>query len=109
MIPCLLCPSPAEQDALCVPCGAKLWAAREWETNAANARALLNAKEPLGGADTPRWMAVAIMQHDWQRSDFLARLEAAKAARLRKEGACAECERILSRDPHKENCSKGMI
>jgi hypothetical protein len=54
-------------------------------------------------------MAVAIMQHDWQRSDFLARLEAAKAARLRKEGACAECERILSRDPHKENCSKGMI
>jgi hypothetical protein len=28
---CLLCPSPAVADSLCVPCGAKLWAAKEWE------------------------------------------------------------------------------
>jgi hypothetical protein len=27
---CLLCPSPAVQDCLCVPCGAKLWAAEVW-------------------------------------------------------------------------------
>ena len=31
MITCLLCPSPAVADCLCVVCGAKVWAAQLWE------------------------------------------------------------------------------
>ncbi len=30
---CLLCPSPAVADSLCVSCGAKLWAAEKWRDN----------------------------------------------------------------------------
>jgi hypothetical protein len=31
MTTCLLCPSPAVADLLCVPCGAKLWACQKWQ------------------------------------------------------------------------------
>jgi hypothetical protein len=30
---CLLCPSPAVADLLCVPCGAKLWACQKWQSD----------------------------------------------------------------------------
>ena len=107
MSPCLLCPSPAVADELCVPCGAKLWAAE-------NIIAMLDngglpdkpdpSREPERAAAMAHFGGAADLA-----DDFLARIEAAKVARLRKEGACPECERITPRDPHKENCSKGII
>ena len=50
MIPCLLCPAVAVQDALCVPCGAKLWAAESWTKNEENARRYQNAVKAMEAA-----------------------------------------------------------
>lgn len=113
MTHCLLCPSPAVADALCVPCGARLWAALTI--------ALRSRETRPEGIKLGDWMALReqAMESFWPSSDsapnfsaasgFITRLEAAKAARLRKEGACPECERTTPRDPHKTNCSKGVI
>ena len=81
MTPCLLCPSPAVADALCVPCGAKLRAATDWQRDPVDPLKLLF---PRTGE---RAKAIFEINTLSKASDFLARLEAAKAERLRKEGA----------------------
>lgn len=111
---CLLCPAPAVADALCVPCGAKLWAAEEWQKDPTLAAwHEYCAQYPVGNADVDlpkeRRDALCEISTPSKASDFLAHLEAKKAARLADRRICHECERITSRDPHKPNCSKGTI
>ena len=77
---CLLCPAAAVQDALCVPCGAKLWAAKEWEERPADAQALcILGNAPPGLKD--RWIAVALMRSSSARLGFFAALESCRLQR----------------------------
>jgi hypothetical protein len=47
---CLLCLSAAIADALCVPCGAKLWAAESWAKRPEYARSYQNAAKAVDAA-----------------------------------------------------------
>ena len=110
MTTCLLCPAVAVQDALCVPCGAKLWAALEVSKR--------KAEKTPNGIKLGEWYRArtAAMEALWEgcdeepnysmASDFLVLLEAAKAKRLADQRACAGCDRIVPRDEHKENCGR---
>jgi hypothetical protein len=80
MTTCLLCSSPAVADGLCVPCGAKLWAARLWQCDMSAARARVNGARASAHVDT-REAAVCEIDGPLQASTFLAEYESAKAAR----------------------------
>lgn len=80
---CLLCPSPAVADCLCVACGAKLWAAKEWEERPDAAAQLVAAVRPPKN-QLARWLAIVLMRSEWQRVAFRSDLEAAKAKRAAK-------------------------
>jgi hypothetical protein len=95
---CLLCDLPAVADLLCVPCGAKLWAAemialldvaaqapKEWQE--ARAKAL----QELGG---PAGARLFLLLHSIARSNHVA-----------KSQGCVECGELVPRDDHKPTCS----
>lgn len=88
---CLLCPSPAVADCLCVPCGAKLWAARLWNEDPHAAAECLRtpppAKTKWGTIFTEHTMALADMVNGERAAVFLTRLESAKAERAAKGGS----------------------
>jgi hypothetical protein len=94
---CLLCLSPAVADGLCVPCGARLWAAELWRDDYAEALDL-QATIIAAGVVPPRHIerAKALVEHVPTRRAaeiFLGRLDAARAERKRAEDA-----RIARRD-----------
>jgi hypothetical protein len=85
MTPCLLCPSPVVADGLCVPCGAKKWAARFWISDpgaatlaARHAASKVDASPP---AEWYRTKALQALPTQVAALAFLARLEAARKAR----------------------------
>jgi threonine/homoserine efflux transporter RhtA len=79
---CLLCPSAAVADLLCVPCGAKLWAAQLWEKNPlAFAAGVRIAALPFKNEDTvalERTAALRVITTPREAHGYLASLEAAK-------------------------------
>lgn len=84
---CLLCPSPAVADGLCVADGARLWAARLWCDDydmavrvANNMRLLRTIRD-----NSPRAMAFSHVPDCITARAFLARLDAARAERRRAE------------------------
>lgn len=115
---CLLCPAVAVADSLCVPCGAKLWAAKEWHSRPTHMQTLLFVEGmecavcrgectcPLPNGFEERARAIQEINTPSQASDFLAHLEARKALRLRESSVCSGCERIVPRDNHKEDCRR---
>jgi hypothetical protein len=96
---CLLCESPAVADCLCVPCGAKLWAALTV--------AQRKAEKTPSGTQYGDWYRErsAAMEALWEgcedepdynkASAFLSRLEAARAARAALTPTCPECGRMV--------------
>jgi hypothetical protein len=85
MTPCLLCPSPVVADGLCVPCGAKLWAAQEIQKDPSVARELGGGRVVSNGPGAPAWQSR--LDALWELSTpqaaraFLDKLEAARKAR----------------------------
>lgn len=97
MTTCLLCPSEAVADGLCVADGARLWAANEWSADvdfARDTRDIVLAARFVPPEHVHRARAIA---EDINTPDkavaFLSRLDAARAERKR-----AEDERIRRRD-----------
>ncbi len=105
-VTCLLCPSPAVADALCVPCGAKLWAAKEWLYGAPDTFLRIAGKLAAGTLAPERVAALDCITSGAEAMDFLVSLEAAKALRLAQTKSCPECGRMVPRDEHKENCGR---
>ena len=89
MITCLLCPAAAVADALCVPCGAKLAAAKLWEKNPIAFKAAVRLAElPLetfAVVHRERMAALRIITTEREAPGFLAALESARAKRLADE------------------------
>jgi hypothetical protein len=84
MTTCLLCPSPPIADLLCVPCGAKLWAAR---VRAEPCRLLdLLPLFEEGQAGDERSKALVEISTAQAGQAFLSRLEAKQAERAAKGG-----------------------
>lgn len=73
MTHCLLCPSPAVADGLCVPCGAKKWAA-DLRVNRPIVARMMSSWKPR--ADALREIATLESAHA-----FLDKLDAARKAR----------------------------
>jgi hypothetical protein len=69
---CLLCPSPVVADGLCVPCGARLWAAELWDRDPWNVPSQ---------SETSRQNAIQELNTPYAARAFLDRLEAARKAR----------------------------
>lgn len=95
MTTCLLCPSKAVSDGLCVADGARLWAARMWCDDyemalrvSSQMRLIRTLSDP-----SPRATAFADVPNCIAARAFLSRLDAARAERKR-----AEDERIRRRD-----------
>lgn len=86
MTPCLLCPSPAVANGLCVPCGARLWAAKMRQLLIECAALSCELQQERAGA--LREMAIA-----GAPEAFIARIDAARAERKR-----AEDEKTRRRD-----------
>jgi hypothetical protein len=84
---CLLCASPAVADLLCVPCGAKLWAAKLFTEDPSKAAAI--RREPwkwkLLRGNPERAHALDMMTLQ-EALDTQTRLEAKKTERAAKEG-----------------------
>jgi hypothetical protein len=80
---CPLCPSPVVADGLCVPCGAKLWAARLWEKRADVAYYLLVQPIPCGMQEPApeRAKALRLLSTPQAARAFLDKLDAARKAR----------------------------
>jgi hypothetical protein len=93
---CLLCTSLAVADCLCVPCGARLWAAKLWEKDPAIAAQL--ADKRLDGAPTvalamvteERVRAIQAMRSEGARRGLFAALESCRLQRQIHESAKAE-------------------
>jgi hypothetical protein len=77
---CLLCDLPAIADCLCVPCGAKLWAVLVTDL-------MHDAAQMPPEWQQERAKAMKEVRHVPTRVDFLARLDAARAARDAKNAA----------------------
>lgn len=75
---CILCPSTAVADGLCVPCGAKLWAARLWATRPKTARMCAH-DGAMTDADPERVKAIRAMYTMEHAKAFIRCLEAARA------------------------------
>lgn len=92
MTACLLCPSQAVADGLCVADGARLWAAKRWLAQPISALALVGAK-----AIRPDWQArfdaLGELYGHVKAQAFIERLDVARTERKR-----AEDERIRRRD-----------
>lgn len=84
MTTCLLCPSPAVADSLCVPCGARLWAARV-RAEPCRLPDLLALFEE-GQAGDERSKALVEISTAQAGQAFLAHLKAKRAERAAKEG-----------------------
>jgi len=86
---CLLCPAVAVADCLCVPCGAKLAAAKLWEKDPIAFKAAVRLAElPLetfAVDNRERMAALRIISTEREAHDFLAALESARAKRLEEE------------------------
>jgi hypothetical protein len=82
MTTCLLCPSPVVADGLCVPCGAKKWAAGARSSYPEAARAAL-IEHDLGHCKMPDARASALRElRTFADADaFLGQLHAARKAR----------------------------
>lgn len=78
---CLLCPSPAELDALCTPCGAKKWAADAVLTRPADDVAYLRAYPGTSELWAPRRRALRELPTPEAARAFLDRLDGARKAR----------------------------
>jgi hypothetical protein len=81
MTTCLLCTSPPIADLLCVPCGAKLWAARLWVKDSETVAMWVSGDIPrnLGKLpDNPRGFALRELSRP-TAMDFLASYERAHA------------------------------
>lgn len=91
MTTCLLCPSQAVADGLCVADGARLWAAKLWESDPLLALAGALDRRPWQNEERRR--ALRELDTQEEATVFLARLDAARAERKR-----AEDERIRRRD-----------
>lgn len=78
MTPCLLCPSKAVSDGLCVTDGARLWVARQWQSMPAPAygTAKWHKTHELTNP-SPRSVAWRDIDTPDKASAFLARIEAA--------------------------------
>ena len=89
MITCLLCPAVAVADSLCVPCGAKLAAAKLWEKSPIAFKAAVRLAElPLetfAVDNRERMAALRIITTEREARGFLAALESARAKRLAEE------------------------
>lgn len=61
---CLLCPAIAVADCLCVPCGAMVWAAKEWEERPYNANQMtrFDLRKSLDPAVAERVKALQAMR-----------------------------------------------
>lgn len=88
MTTCLLCPSPAELDALCTPCGAKKWAAWLWVEDPRQAVAYQRLAPALdtfpnhSAAAPERCRAILnSVRNANEARAFLDRLDAARKAR----------------------------
>lgn len=82
-VTCLLCPSPAVADGLCVEDGAKLWAADLWlaKPDAARFAVRVSALPMEAGAPLPRTAALRMLTTKEAARAFLDKLEAARKAR----------------------------
>jgi hypothetical protein len=82
MTACLLCPSPAVADGLCVDDAARLWAARARSSYPETSRAAL-VEHDLGHCKMPdaRADALRAIRTFAEADAFLVRLEAARKAR----------------------------
>jgi sugar lactone lactonase YvrE len=78
---CLLCPSPAVADGLCVDDGARLWAANLWTRDMHEARRRVNGARSSAAAGDAREAAVCEIDGPHLARAFLDKFEAAKAAR----------------------------
>jgi hypothetical protein len=81
MTTCLLCPSPAVAELLCVPCGAKLWAARLWVKDPETVTMWVTGDIPRNLGKLPdnlRGIALRELSRP-TAMDFLAQYDAARA------------------------------
>jgi len=106
---CLLCDNDAVQDGLCVPDGAKLWAATEWANFPEDARIYQQMVQTLDVVNPDHVeRAIAIVnsvRSPVEAHEFLATFHAAKAKQVAEQPGCKECGRLVPRDEHKPTCS----
>ena len=81
MTPCLLCPSPAVADGLCVEDGAKKWAADAVLTRSADDVTYLRAYPGTSELWTPRGHALRDIRSSETAHAFLDKFDAARKAR----------------------------
>jgi hypothetical protein len=91
---CLLCENAAVADGLCVPCGAKLWAANVWLDDAHRAYRFVQRQEkgertPLNPEHAARWLAFGIITNLYLARTFKTEVDSAQAARKTQDNAIA--------------------